>query len=86
MASRKHCRVDEDEEMTDFGKRVCPPHAPDDQAALKYNPSFVTESRTSIKDPGYKVDELRLIARRLGLNPKGMSKVELVAAIRACPL
>lgn len=85
MASRKHCRVDEDESI-DASKRVCPPHATDDQAALKYNPSFVTESRTSIKDPGYKVDELRLIARRLGLNPKGMSKVELVAAIRACPL
>ena len=85
MTSRKHCRIDEEEEVVDASKRVCSLDG-DEQAPLRYNPSFVTEQRTCTKLPGYTVDELRKIARIFGLNPKGMSKVELVSAIRACPL
>ena len=85
MTSRKHCRIDEEEEVIDASKRACSLDG-DEQAPLRYNPSFVTEHRTCTKLPGYTVDELRKIARIFGLNPKGMSKVELVSAIRTCPL
>ena len=85
MTSRKHCRIDDEEEVVDASKRVCSLDG-DEHGPLEYNPSFVTEHRTCTKLPGYTVDELRKIARIFGLNPKGMSKVELVSAIRTCPL
>ncbi len=83
MASRKHCR--EDFEVEPKGKRSCQLDAPPDDDELKYNPSFLTAERTCPSSPGYTVDELRAIGRRLGIVVRGLTKTELVEAIRSKP-
>lgn len=83
MASRKHCL--DNPELEPERKRSCQLDAPSDDEVLKYNPSFLTAERTSLSSPGYTVDELRSIARRLGISVRGLSKTELVDAIRCRP-
>ena len=83
-ASRKHARFEPEDLQEDKRCRH------DDTSStevpiLKYNPSFITDHRTCPTSPGYTVEELRKIARKLGIMPKGMSKMELVAAIRTKP-
>ena len=80
MASRKHCL--EDRELEPERKKNCQLGGDE---VLKYNPSFLATQRTSVSCPGYTVDELRAIARRLGIAVRGLSKVELVEAIRQRP-
>lgn len=84
MASRKHC-LSESEEQEDEPSAKRAEFEPS-QEVLMYNPSFLASERTSLNCPGYTVEELRKIARRLGIMVRGMSKSDLVKAIRARPL
>lgn len=84
MASRKHARPDSDDYT---GKRPCQVEVEDRQGpVLKYNPGFLTQDRTCGACPGYTREELKVIAKSLGIKTRGMTKAELVKAIRACPL
>ena len=83
MASRKHCLAEMESEDEPRSKRV--DFAPSEEV-LVYNPTRLASERTSLNCPGYTVEELRKIARRLGITVRGMSKSELVTAIRTRPL
>ncbi len=78
MASRKHC-LDEHEEEEPRSKRT---EFEPSQEILVYNPTCLVIERTCLNCPGYTVEELRKIARRLGIVVRGMSKSDLVKAIR----
>ena len=83
MASKKHCLPEMESEDEPRSKRgEFDPSA----EILLYNPTCLASERTSLNCPGYTVEELRKIARRLGISVRGMSKSDLVTAIRTRPL
>lgn len=85
MASRKHCLKESETELDSCCKRRCDGNE-SEGTVLQYNPSYLAVERTSLNCPGYTVEELRKIARRLGISIRGLSKSELVSAIRTQPL
>ena len=83
MASKKHCLAEMESEDEPTSKRT---EFEPSQEVLVYNPTCLASERTSLNCPGYTVEELRKIARRLGIAVRGMSKSDLVTAIRTRPL
>lgn len=84
MASRKHCLSESDDgEDEPIAKRS---DFDSSQEEVLYNPTCLAFERTCLNCPGYTVEELRKIARRLGIVVRGMSKSDLVKAIRTRPL
>ena len=83
MASKKHCLAEMESDEEPNSKRV---DFEPSQDILVYNPTCLASERTSLNCPGYTVEELSKIARRLGIAVRGMSKNELVTAIRTRPL
>jgi hypothetical protein len=86
MASRKHCLSEAESELDYQCKRFCHGNDTDEGKVLQYNPSYLAVERISLNCPGYTVEELRKIARQLGISIRGLSKSELVSAIRTQPL